>query len=89
MPVSSTPRPLGPVPYEGAVELSEDPRTGKTKGRFSGPFTYWLQQLQTFFKPTGLAQGTYTLGAKLTPDGQNGTITIDANGRVTAIQQAT
>ena len=37
----------------------------------------------------GPGAGTYTVGAKLTPAGQNGTITLDAQGRVKAIQQAT
>ena len=39
--------------------------------------------------PGGPGAGTYTVGAKLTPAGQNGTITLDAQGRVKAIQQAT
>ena len=37
----------------------------------------------------GPGAGTYTVGAKLTSGGHNGTITIDANGRITAIQTAT
>jgi hypothetical protein len=37
----------------------------------------------------GPGAGTYVVGAKLTPAGQNGTITIDDQGRVTAVQQAT
>jgi hypothetical protein len=37
----------------------------------------------------GPGAGTYTVGAKLTGGGTNGTITIDAQGRITAITQAT
>mgnify|MGYP001580583114 CR=1 FL=1 len=37
----------------------------------------------------GPGRGTYTVGLKLTGGGQNGTITIDDQGRVVAIQQAT
>ena len=37
----------------------------------------------------GPGAGTYTVGAKLTPAGQPGTITLDAQGRVVAVQQAT
>jgi hypothetical protein len=40
-------------------------------------------------KNTGPGAGTYTVGAKLTPTGTNGTVTLDNEGRVTAIQQAT
>jgi hypothetical protein len=36
-----------------------------------------------------VAAGTYTVGAKLTGPGVNGTITIGANGQITAIQEAT
>lgn len=36
-----------------------------------------------------VAAGTYTVGLKLTGPGVNGTITIGANGQITAIQQAT
>lgn len=48
----------------------------------------------TYPNPTlvavGPGAGTYTVGAPLTPGvGVNGTITIDAKGRITAIQQAT
>jgi hypothetical protein len=39
-------------------------------------------------KAQGPGAGTYTVGAKLTTGGNNGTITIDAYGRITAIQQA-
>lgn len=38
---------------------------------------------------TGPGAGTYTVGLKLTGGGVNGTITIDNEGRITAIQQAT
>lgn len=37
----------------------------------------------------GPGAGTYTVGAKLTGGGTNGTITIDAQGRITAISPAT
>jgi hypothetical protein len=37
---------------------------------------------------SGPGPGTYTIGAKLTPGGKNGTITIDSQGRITQIQQA-
>ncbi len=37
----------------------------------------------------GPGAGTYTVGAKLTGGGQNGTITLDEQGRVTAVQPAT
>lgn len=37
---------------------------------------------------SGPGAGTYTTGAKLTGGGSNGTITIDATGRITAIHQA-
>lgn len=37
----------------------------------------------------GPGAGTYTVGLKLTGGGVNGTITLDAQGRITAIQQAT
>jgi len=37
---------------------------------------------------TGPGAGTYTVGAKLTGGGNNGTITIDTEGRITAITQA-
>src|SRR4029077_17469244 len=37
----------------------------------------------------GPGAGTYTVGAKLTGGGVNGTITLDAQGRITAITQAT
>jgi hypothetical protein len=40
-------------------------------------------------KNTGPGAGTHTVGLKLTGGGVNGTITIDAKGRVTAIQDAT
>ena len=36
----------------------------------------------------GPGAGTYTVGAKLTGGGNNGTITIDAQGRITAVTQA-
>lgn len=38
---------------------------------------------------TGPGAGPYTVGARLTPAGLDGAITVDAQGRVTAIQQAT
>ena len=37
----------------------------------------------------GPGPGTFTVGLKLTGGGTNGTITIDAEGRITAITQAT
>jgi len=37
----------------------------------------------------GPGAGTYTTGAKLTPTGTNGTITLDNTGRVSAISPAT
>lgn len=37
----------------------------------------------------GPGRGTYVIGAKLTGGGQDGTITLDDQGRVVAIQQAT
>lgn len=40
-------------------------------------------------KNTGPGAATYTVGLKLTGGGVNGTITLDAQGRVTAVQQAT
>lgn len=47
----------------------------------------------TYPNPTlvsvGPGAGTYTVGLKLTGGGTNGTITIDAQGRITNIQQAT
>ena len=45
-----------------------------------------IAQLQ---KEQGPGAGTYIVGAPLTIGGKQGTITIDAFGRVTAIQQAT
>ena len=40
-------------------------------------------------KSVGPGAGTYTVGARLTPTGTDGTITLDAQGRVTAVTQAT
>ncbi len=49
-----------------------------------------LAQLQAQVVQTvGPGPGTYTVGASLTVGGKQGTITLDAQGRVTAIQQAT
>lgn len=39
-------------------------------------------------QPVGPGAGTYVVGAALTVDGNQGTITLDAQGRVTAIQVA-
>ena len=43
----------------------------------------------TDLPPVGPGAGTYTVGLKLTGGGTNGSITIDAQGRITAITQAT
>jgi hypothetical protein len=43
----------------------------------------------TDLPPVGPGAGTYTVGLKLTSGGSNGQITIDSQGRITAITPAT
>ena len=45
-----------------------------------------IAQLQL---PVGPGAGTYVVGAALTINGKQGTITLDAQGRVIAVQPAT
>jgi len=57
----------------------------------NGKFPLSIASLPGGFNLTriGPGAGTYTIGAKLTSGGTNGTITVDAYGRITEIQQAT
>jgi len=57
--------------------------TGAAGGDLSGTYP------NPTLKNTGPGAGTYVVGFKLTPGGTNGTITIDAQGRITAITPAT
>lgn len=51
--------------------------------------TIGLTTITVSLPSVGPGAGTYTVGFKLTGGGVNGTITLDAQGRVTAVQQAT
>lgn len=62
----------------------------------SGKLTYpWLKLLTSLWMRTGggagvpvpATNGTYTIGGKLTPGGNNGTITI-VSGIITSVEQA-
>lgn len=71
-----------------------DPSGTVDEGQFM-KFVQYMSLLDSdvkklFFAPPHkmVSDGTYTVGAKLTGGGQNGTITI-SDGIITAIQQAT
>lgn len=73
---------LAPTITNVAITPTGGPPTGAAGGDLTG--TYPNPALVA----AGAGAGTYTVGLKLTGGGNNGTITLDAQGRVTAITQA-
>jgi hypothetical protein len=74
--------------YIGRLKLTGDPKTDiqALKDLTAKLEEFLCDNILTTKKP--IADGTYTMGYKLTPTGQNGTITV-SNGLITNIQSAT
>lgn len=77
------------VNLSGSNVTGNLPVTHLNSGTSASATTFWRGDA-TWVNPFAgsVADGTYTVGAKLTGAGVNGTITI-TGGRITAIQQAT
>lgn len=78
--VSHPPLPPAPAPAQPCSLTATD---------LLGPKYYPLPAGAVNLPNVGPGAGTYVVGAKLTGGGTNGSITIDAQGRITAISPAT